>query len=561
MNAFFAMCTETPELCARLIPLTDDVRDIAKLCLVNKTFRDFMFSTLQGRGVWLKTASLLTGYDGDKVIDIRVMDFQTQLKLLVCPWLSNPVPLFFEIPQSEGLCQRQIRCLNKSRLLFFMKPDEDVGNEEEESYTFSFASEPCETVEIFEKSVIKLPDDFPCHTVRLDEDLHRAVEVGEIAPQFDDHAVHSGKVIHKTAFAIMESISCPSFPGDINGSIYFMSNRQGHPPKLLRHIPALYIESYMVSDMCCGPQRMWLMNSNNIQYFGPQGGLAAFDPVGQMTEAIWMIEQDDVAGAIQFIQTKEMDINTRSHLGGRTILHYAAYTNNPHAIKELIKAGANVNTPDKECVTPLMIAAGCMVSDSIAALCENGADVNARCMNNKTALLYIGREGLKSSFSEVVQVVETLIAYGANINDQDELGQTLIFYADDFNETEMLPFLVSKGADPRHVDKYSNTMLHICLARFRPVSRFQDVARMITNDFRVDINAVNRVGVTALSMHITSMKPANIRFMVNELKADVSIKNDQGVTAYNKYLSSATPRALQTEYRKIFEEIRSILKC
>ena len=159
------------------------------------------------------------------------------------------------------------------------------------------------------------------------------------------------------------------------------------------------------------------MNSNNIQYFGPQGGLAAFDPVGQMTEAIWMIEQDDVAGAIQFMQTKEMDINTRSHLGGRTILHYAAYTNNPHAIRELIKAGANVNTPDKECVTPLMIAAGCMVPDSIAALCENGADVNARCMNNKTALLYIGREGLKSSFSEVVQVVETLIAHGANIND------------------------------------------------------------------------------------------------------------------------------------------------
>jgi ankyrin repeat protein len=555
------MCTETPELCVHLIPLTDDVRDIAKLCLVNKTFRDFLFSTIPGRSVWLKTASLLTGYDGDKVIDIRVSDFQYQLKLLVCPWLSKPLDLFFELPQSEGLCQRQIRCLNKSRLLFFMRPDEDVGDESEESFTFSFASEPCKTMEMFEKTVVKLPDDFPCTTVLLDDELRGAIEVGQIAPQFDDHAAHSGKVIHKTAFAIMESISCPSFPGDINGSIYFMSNRQGQPPKLLRHIPALYIESYMVSDMCCGPQRMWLMNSNGIQYYGPQGGLDAFDPVGQMTSAIWMLEQEDVAGAIQFMQMKGMDINTLSHLGGRTILHYAAYTDNTHAIRELIKAGANVNTPDNEHVTPLMIATGCMLPDSIAALCENGADVNARCKNGKSALLYIGREGLKSSFPDVVKVVETLIAHGANINDQDEFGQTLIFYADEFNEIEMLPFLVSKGADPRHVDVFSNTILHICLVRFRPVDKFQDLARMIANDFRVDINAVNRMGVTALSMHITALKPANIRYMVNELKADVSIKNNQGATAYDKYLSSATPRSTQTENRKIFMEICSILKC
>ena len=564
-TTFFTACTGTPEIFARLIPSTDDIRDIAKLCLVNKTFRDFLFSTIPGRSVWLKTASTLTGYDGFKVIDIRVSDFQYQLKLLVCPWLSKSTPLLFEYPDSMGLCERNIRLINNSRILFRMKPDEDVGDDDDIAHTYSFASAPCRTESEFKKTLVELPFNFPdCRETLLGDDLSTKVSDGDIIPILGDSTTMCGKYIHKTAFAVMESISYFPGPGLIDGSVYFMSMRDEQNPRMLRHISVQGIESYGIVDIIAAPQKIWLMNSDCISYFGPQierglmGGVTS-----SMTPAVWMAAGGNAAGAIKHIKDATgLHINTPSLLGGRSLLHYAAYMDRPAAVAELVEAGANVNQKDDEHVTPLMLAVCRLNHECVRALCQRGADPNVRDKKGMTAILHTGSEGTLKGSTVIIDIMGTLIAAGANPNDTDPGGKTVLFYTDIFTRMDVFRFMLTKGADPRHIDDNGNTLLHFCLVKTgsNPIV-IPEMAGLLVRALGVDVNAQNKSGVTALFMNVFNLTPDEIRFMVEELRADITIKSNNGKTVYQKHTMNGVPKTTWPPVLDKFMEICSILKC
>jgi ankyrin repeat protein len=116
---------------------------------------------------------------------------------------------------------------------------------------------------------------------------------------------------------------------------------------------------------------------------------------------------------------------------GATPLALAAEVNNLDAIKELVAAGADPNIPTTMGSTPLMLAAGAATDVQRARaveerdlavgtaryLVEHGADVNAVGEFGWTPLHAASYQGL-------TDVIEYLVSKGAKLDTKDKLGQT-----------------------------------------------------------------------------------------------------------------------------------------
>ena len=556
---FMQICSANPDLFLKLIPETDNVKEMAKLCQVNTTLRDFMFATLTGRHAWLRTASLATGYDGFKFIDTRVSDFQYQVKLLVCPWLSPMEPLLFEIPECEWADEKDIRPISNSRLLFRARNSED---DDEEPCVFSFASMPCKSEEEFKKTLTTLPADFPEVDVPdVEDSIVEQMTREKTIPEFSDSnsTTMLYRHIHKTAFAVLESSS------NMDGNVYFMSARDPKkPPSMLRHMVIHFMDNFIDNDLCSAPQKIWMMTTDCIFYMGPQVGGSKLicdktdSRVGRMTPALWMASQGDAAGAIKFMKEtlNNLDINTPSLLNGRTVIFYAIYHNQHSALRLLIAAGVDVNQMDDGKVTPLMLAASLLNVECVRLLCDSGADPRIHGRNEKTALLFTGEA--KGEAEDIIRVMDMLISAGADPNETDDNEGTILFKHSIFKDPAILRFLLEKGADPKHLSKGGNTILHTCLG---VTGVCLDMIKTIVNELGVDINAQNRNGMTALWVNIFCLSLKDVEFLVNELKADTTIKDTgAGMTVHMRYTANPYFVINHQQYHNNYAEISAILK-
>jgi ankyrin repeat protein len=116
---------------------------------------------------------------------------------------------------------------------------------------------------------------------------------------------------------------------------------------------------------------------------------------------------------------------------GATPLALAAEVNNLEAIKVLVAAGADPNIPTAKGTTPLILASGAgtdvqrarsieersMAVETAKYLVEHGADVNAVGQFGWTALH-------AASYQGITDVIEYLVSKGAKLETKDELGQT-----------------------------------------------------------------------------------------------------------------------------------------
>ncbi|OGF67958.1 MAG: hypothetical protein A2Y62_00730 [Candidatus Fischerbacteria bacterium RBG_13_37_8] len=80
------------------------------------------------------------------------------------------------------------------------------------------------------------------------------------------------------------------------------------------------------------------------------------------------------------------DLNIKENNLGLTPLHLASAKGEMHAIEELIKSGAHIDSEDNEKCTPLCTAAGLGQKDAVELLIKLGANVNSLDINNNTIL-------------------------------------------------------------------------------------------------------------------------------------------------------------------------------
>jgi len=132
-------------------------------------------------------------------------------------------------------------------------------------------------------------------------------------------------------------------------------------------------------------------------------------------------------------------------------LHGAAALGYKDIANMLINAGAYVNDRSDELgYTPLMSAALRENPEIIELLIANGADINARCVEMNTPLIYAAIYGCPKN-------AEVLIANGADINAKNNNGQTALMFAALNEHVEVARLLIDAGANVNAKDNNGKT--------------------------------------------------------------------------------------------------------
>jgi uncharacterized protein len=126
---------------------------------------------------------------------------------------------------------------------------------------------------------------------------------------------------------------------------------------------------------------------------------------------------------------------------GNTLLILAVVTRHTAAAEWLIQQGVAVNAVRSDGCTALHMAIldGRGDVDIVKLLLANGADVNSRSANSRTALDMTAMKGL-------VEVTETLIAAGADVNAADSSGITSLHMAISEQHSAVVQLLLKHGA-------------------------------------------------------------------------------------------------------------------
>ena len=120
-----------------------------------------------------------------------------------------------------------------------------------------------------------------------------------------------------------------------------------------------------------------------------------------------------------------MSINSNRRLRERAIgnnaysetLKHAAFRGQTDRIIEVIAVGVNVNEPDCDGDTPLMLAAAQGHASIVAVLLQNGADVSAHNDEGETALHL-------AAYGGHTKAVKALLAAGSCVDARDNGGST-----------------------------------------------------------------------------------------------------------------------------------------
>ncbi|KAH0608646.1 uncharacterized protein H6S33_001780 [Morchella sextelata] len=140
------------------------------------------------------------------------------------------------------------------------------------------------------------------------------------------------------------------------------------------------------------------------------------------------------------VEKKAIDILDRS---GQTALHRAATRADVDLVRQLIKAGANVNIACLLGRTPLMWAASKKSLEVIKILVEEeGADVHHITDDKRNVLHLASTEG-------TIETVNYFVGKGVDITAADNQGRTPLHWAAAYGNGRTFRALLRHGADPK----------------------------------------------------------------------------------------------------------------
>ena len=136
------------------------------------------------------------------------------------------------------------------------------------------------------------------------------------------------------------------------------------------------------------------------------------------------------------------DVNA-PQVDGMTALHFATYHDDRKAVELLVHRGANVKAANRYGVTPLSLACTNGNAAIVELLLASGADPNASLPGGESPLMTAARTG-------VLAAVKVLLSHGAAVDAKEEKrGQTALIWAAAEGHAEVVEALVAAGADIR----------------------------------------------------------------------------------------------------------------
>ncbi len=263
--------------------------------------------------------------------------------------------------------------------------------------------------------------------------------------------------------------------------------------------------------------------------------------------------------------------------GGMTALSFAARQGDLAAVRILVENHANVNDPDADGLTPLILAVMNTHYETGAYLLDQGADPKIADKDGRTALyaavdLHAEDSSNMPNRKETdaltnLEMIQLLLAHGADINARlrHSVGQkayldggdgtlgngtTPFIRAARGGDVPMMQFLVDHGADPKLTLDNKTTALMIAAGigyregKTRGTEEEAIAAIQFCLDHGADINAQNVRGDTAV--HGAAHRGADhiVRYLAQH-GARLDVRNRAGLTpeeiAIGKNQGTATP--------------------
>lgn len=197
------------------------------------------------------------------------------------------------------------------------------------------------------------------------------------------------------------------------------------------------------------------------------------------------------ADVMREILESGVDVNVNAtDSRGLTILHHAAYADEPWAIDALLKAGADAEAQDNAASTALLVAADQGCACAAEALLAAGANVNFRGGLG-------GAEWSALDLTAAREHLDTMAVvkrYGANVNAQNSRGYTALHHAAFANKAGSIYSLVNAGANVGAVDYVGWSALHDAAAE----GASEAVAALLLRG--ADANLRDRDGCSALHL-------------------------------------------------------------
>lgn len=173
-----------------------------------------------------------------------------------------------------------------------------------------------------------------------------------------------------------------------------------------------------------------------------------------------------------------VDINTQQPASGTTVLMIASsYYYYDHMVEYLISNGANVNLKDSEGKTALLWASSNSLENA-TILISNGAKVNESANDGMTPFI---QATLGFSSGKVpIEMCELLRKNGANINAelnrQSALKWTALHYAAVNGDAELVKYLIKHGANVNKATGEGSTPLFLA-----KLGEYDEVIKILKN--------------------------------------------------------------------------------
>ena len=204
-------------------------------------------------------------------------------------------------------------------------------------------------------------------------------------------------------------------------------------------------------------------------------------------------------------------------------LHKAVYNGAYEICKLLLECNAKVNKQDSDNDTPLHLASDPQICK---LLIEKGAYVNAKNDSFHTplqAVMALYQKATVDKGRHYFEIFKLLLEHGADIDTQDDKGNSLLHMAVAVNDAEQIEFLLKKGARVNIINKWKNSPLH------RAVIKKNHKSIQILLDHGADVNLADKTGDTPLHLALQIGDQEAIQILLDN-DANVNRKNEDGET-------------------------------
>ena len=192
----------------------------------------------------------------------------------------------------------------------------------------------------------------------------------------------------------------------------------------------------------------------------------------------------------------------------------ACVKNDVILVKEFINKGIDINCSDGEGgFTPIMMAAYKGGIETANLLIASGANINCQDNFGNTALIY----AVKKSNTEIVKL---LIEAGADINITNSENMTALIIAINENNIEIAKLLVESDINAKTNDNFG--MFLISVASF---GKLEFVKLFIEFGINIDFTSDQMLGMTPLMMAAGNGHLEVVKFLV-ESGANINLQND-----------------------------------